>query len=101
MNLKVYILPPLNLIFSQPMLKIVAYQMLIVTNVPVNSAALWQFMQCVTLLLIDGCENTTVSISGAEINLTLRAVTTYDLCCNLAPSMSALKVCIFSNIVMK
>ena len=40
MKLKVYILPPLNLIFSQAMLKIVAYQMLIVTNVPVNSAAL-------------------------------------------------------------
>ena len=42
-----------------------------------------------------------VSISGAEINLTLRAVTTYVLCCNLAPSMSALKMCIFSTIVMK
>ena len=33
-------LPPLNLIFSQAMLKIVVYQMLIVTNVPVNSATL-------------------------------------------------------------
>ena len=44
-----------------------------------------------------------VNISGAEINLTLRAVTTYRyvLCCNLAPSMSALKMCKFSNIVMK
>ena len=52
MNLKVYILPPLNLIFSQAMLKIVVFQMLIVTNVPVNSASLQQFMQCVTLLLI-------------------------------------------------
>ena len=40
MNLKVYILPPLNLIFSQAMLNIVVYQMIIVTNVPVNSAAL-------------------------------------------------------------
>ena len=30
---KVYILPPLNLIFSQAMLKIVVYQMLIVTIV--------------------------------------------------------------------
>ena len=40
MNLKVYILPPLNLIFSQAMLNIVVYQMLIVTSVPVNSAAL-------------------------------------------------------------
>ena len=42
MNLKVYILPPLNLIFSQAMLKIVVYQMLkpVVTNVLVNSAAL-------------------------------------------------------------
>ena len=39
-NLKVYILPPLKLIFSQAMLNIVVYQMLIVTNVPVNSAAL-------------------------------------------------------------
>ena len=39
-TLKVYILPPLNLIFSQAMLKIVVYQMLIVTNVPVNSVAL-------------------------------------------------------------
>ena len=39
-ELKVYILPPLNLIFSQAVLKIVVYQMLIVTNVPVNSAAL-------------------------------------------------------------
>ena len=42
-----------------------------------------------------------VSISGAEINLTLQAVTTYVLCCNLAPSMSALEMCIFSNIVTK
>ena len=33
-------LPPLNLIFSHVMLNIVVYQMLIVTNVPVNSAAL-------------------------------------------------------------
>ena len=40
MNLKVYILPPLNLIFSQAMLNIVVYQMLIATNVPVNSAVL-------------------------------------------------------------
>ena len=31
----------------------------------------------------------------------LRAVTTYVLCCYLAPSMSALKMCIFSNIVLK
>ena len=40
MNLKVYILPLLYLIFSQAMFEIVVYQMLIVTNVPVNSAAL-------------------------------------------------------------
>ena len=52
MNLKVYILPPLNLIFCQAMLKIEVYQSLLVTNVPVNSATLKQFMQCVTLLLI-------------------------------------------------
>ena len=36
-----------------------------------------------------------VNISEADINLTLRAITTYVLCCNLAPSMSALKMCIF------
>ena len=36
-----------------------------------------------------------VSISRAEINLTLRAVTTSLLCCNLAPSMSALTMCIY------
>ena len=42
-----------------------------------------------------------VSVSGAEINLTLQAVTTHVLCCNLVPSMSALKMCIFSNIVTK
>ena len=52
MNLKVYILPPLNLIFSEAMLNIVVYQMLIVNNVPVNSATLQQFIQCVTLLII-------------------------------------------------
>ena len=40
MNLKVNILTPLKLIFSQAMLNIVVYQMLIVTNVPVNSATL-------------------------------------------------------------
>ena len=40
MKLKVYILPPLNLIFSQAMLNMVVYQLLIVTNVPVNGAAL-------------------------------------------------------------
>ena len=54
MNLKVYILPPLNLIFSQAMLNIIVYQMLIVTNVPVNSAAL-QFYNILLLqtLLLD------------------------------------------------
>ena len=40
MILKVYMLPPLNLIFSKAMLNILVYQMLIVTSVPVNSAAL-------------------------------------------------------------
>ena len=38
-----------------------------------------------------------VSISGAEINLTIRAVSTGVLCCSLAESMSALKMCIFSK----
>ena len=47
-----YILPTLKLMFVQTVLNIVAYQMLIVANVLVNSAALLQFMQCVTLLLI-------------------------------------------------
>ena len=34
-----------------------------------------------------------VSISGAEINLTFRAVRTGVLCCNLAESKSVLKMC--------
>ena len=38
-----------------------------------------------------------VSIGGAEINLTVRAVSTGVLCCNLAESMSALKMRIFSK----
>ena len=43
-------------LFSINVKKIVVYQMLIVTNVPVNSATLWKFVQCVTLLLIiDNC----------------------------------------------
>ena len=40
MSLKVYILPTLKLIFFQTVLDIVVYQMLIVNNVPVNSAVL-------------------------------------------------------------
>ena len=39
-ELKVYILPTLKLIFFQAVFKIEVYQMLIVTNVAVNSAAL-------------------------------------------------------------
>ena len=38
-----------------------------------------------------------VSISGAGINLTVRAVSTGVLCCNLAESMSALKMCTFAK----
>ena len=34
-----------------------------------------------------------VSISGVEINLTVRAVSTGVLCCNLAESKSVLKMC--------
>ena len=49
MILKAHILPPLRLIFSQAMLNIVVYQMLIVTNVPVNSAALYSSL-CNVLL---------------------------------------------------
>ena len=53
LSLKVYVLPSLKLIFVQAMLNTVVYQMLIVyTYVLVNSAVLWWFMQCVTLLLI-------------------------------------------------
>ena len=37
-ELKVYIFPTLKLIFFQAVLNIVVYQMLIVTNVPVNTA---------------------------------------------------------------
>ena len=40
MSLKVYIFPTLKLIFLQAVLNIVVYKMLIVTNVPVNSATL-------------------------------------------------------------
>ena len=40
MSLKVYILPTLKLTFFQAVLNIVVYQMLTVTNVPVNSTAL-------------------------------------------------------------
>ena len=61
------------------MLNILVYQMLIVTNVPVNSATLYQFAMC--YCLINPC--------GSEINFTLRAVTTYVLCYNMASSMSA------------
>ena len=35
-----------------------------------------------------------VSISGAEINLTVRAVSTGVLCCNLTESKSVFKMCI-------
>ena len=35
-----------------------------------------------------------VSITGAEINLTVRAVSTGVLCCNLTESKSVLKMCI-------
>ena len=35
-----------------------------------------------------------VSISGAEINLTVRAVSTVVVCCNLTESKSVLKMCI-------
>ena len=38
MSLKVYIFPTLKLIFFQAVLNIVVYQMLISTNVPVNTA---------------------------------------------------------------
>ena len=40
MSLKVYILPTLKLIFFQAVVNIVVYQMLMVTNVSVNSAVL-------------------------------------------------------------
>ena len=56
MNLKVYVLPPLNLIFSQAVLKIVVYQMLIVTNVHVNSATIYPIaVYAVCYSLINPC----------------------------------------------
>ena len=54
---------------------IVVYQVLIVTNVPVNSAALWQFMQCVTLLLIlvdTGLKELYLSLLVTGIHCTMR-----------------------------
>ena len=53
MNLKLHISPPLNVIFSQAMLNIVVYQMLIVTNVPVNSAALSSLYNVLLLWILD------------------------------------------------
>ena len=53
MNFKLYILPRLNLIFSQAMWNIVVYQMLIVTNVPVNSATVYPtavYAMCYSLI---------------------------------------------------
>ena len=48
MSLKLYILPTLKLIFVQAVLNTVVYQMSILyTDVLVNSAVLWPFMQCV------------------------------------------------------
>ena len=45
MRLKGFTLPTLKLIFCQAVLNIyVVYQMLIITNVPVNSASLYQFI---------------------------------------------------------
>ena len=38
MSLKVYVFPTLKLIFFQSVLNNVVYQVLVVTNVPVNSA---------------------------------------------------------------
>ena len=64
-----------------------------------NWNTLYNVMGVKTHLLVNLPQS--VSISGAEINYTLGAVTTYVPSCNLDPSMSALKMCIFSNIVMK
>ena len=48
MSLKLYILPTLKLIFVQAVLNTVVNQMSILyTDVLVNSAVLWPFMQCV------------------------------------------------------
>ena len=81
-------------------------------------------MQCVTLLLIlvdTGLKELYFPLLVTGIHCTmwwvwkhicqyqwswdkpyfLGAVTTFVLCCNLAPSMSALELCIFSNIVTK
>ena len=86
MNLKVYLLPPLNLIFSQAMLKIVVYQMLIVTNVPVNSATIYPiavYAMCYTLInpcgywtfgtlfALDSNRNTLYKVMGVETHLSV------------------------------
>ena len=48
MSLKLYILPTLKLIFVQAVLNTVVNQMSILyTDILVNSAVLWPFMQCV------------------------------------------------------
>ena len=48
MSLKLYMLPTLKLIFVQAVLNTVVNQMSILyTDVLVNSAVLWPFMQCV------------------------------------------------------
>ena len=48
MSLKLYILPTLKLIFVQAVLNTVVNQISILyTDILVNSAVLWPFMQCV------------------------------------------------------
>ena len=114
-NLKVYILPPLNLNSYQCSCKQCCLYAVCVCYSLINPCGYWTWGTSFafvsnrnTLYNVMGVKThlsvnlpQSVSISGAEIKLTLWAVTTYVLCCNLAPSMSALKMCIFSNIVMK
>ena len=80
MNLKVYILPPLNLIFSQAMLKIVVYQMLIVTNVPVNSAAyssIYNVLLCYYFLWILDLRNFIALVSNRNTLYKVMGVKTH------------------------
>ena len=114
-NLKVYILPPLNLNSYQCSCKQCCLYAVCVCYSLINPCGYWTWGTSFafvsnrnTLYNVMGVKThlsvnlpQSVSISGAEIKLTLWAVTTNVLCCNLAPSMSALKMCIFSNIVMK
>ena len=71
-------MPPLNLIFSQAMLNIVVYQILIVTNVPVNIKLLlniinpcgyWTYKG--TLFALVSNRNTLYRVMGVKTHLSV------------------------------